>query len=149
VSAPARHGGFTLVELIVSIVVLAIAVAGILAALSAVSVRSANALIAEQATAIASAYLNEVLQKPFGTSDGQIARASLDVVDDYAGLTDVGVHDQTGAAAPNLSQYTVSVAVGAGALGGVPAAQLREIDVTVSHPSGVVVVLSGYRSQYP
>lgn len=144
-----QYGGFTLIELIVSIVVLAIAVASVLAALSAVSVRSANAMVSEQAVAIATAYLNEVRQKPFGTPDGQTARASLDVVDDYAGLTDVGAHDQTGAAVPGLSQYTVTVAVGAGALGVVPAAQLREIDVTVSHPSGVVVVLSGYRTQYP
>jgi MSHA pilin protein MshD len=144
-----RHGGFTLIELVVSITVLAIAVGGMLAAMSAVAANSANTMVSEQATAIASAYLNEVLQKPFGAADGQVTRATLDVVDDYAGLTDVGVHDQTGAAVPALGQYTVSIRVGAGVLGGVPAAQLREVDVTVSHPSGVTVVLSGYRTLYP
>jgi MSHA pilin protein MshD len=146
---PRRHGGFTLIELVVSITVLAIAVGGMLAAMSAVFANSANIMVSEQATAIASAYLNEVLQKPFGAADGQITRATLDVVDDYGGLTDVGVHDQTGAAVPTLAQYTVSIHVGAGVLGGVPAAQLREVDVTVSHPSGVTVVLSGYRTLYP
>jgi MSHA pilin protein MshD len=144
-----RHGGFTLIELVVSITVLAIAVGGMLAAMSAVSANSANTMVSEQATAIAAAYLNEVLQKPFGAADGQVTRATLDVVDDYAGLTDVGVHDQTGAAVPALARYTVSIRVGAGVLGGVPAAQLREVDVTVSHPSGVTVVLSGYRTLYP
>jgi MSHA pilin protein MshD len=143
------QGGFTLVELVVSIVVLAIAVAGVLAALSAVSVRSANVLLSEQAAAIASAYLNEVQQKPFGTSDGQTARASLDVVDDYAGLNDVGVHDQTGAAVPGLSQFNVSVAVGPGTLPGVPAAQQRQIDVTVMTGGSVVALLSGFRTQHP
>jgi MSHA pilin protein MshD len=146
---PRRHGGFTLIELVVSITVLAIAVGGMLAAMSAVFANSASTMVSEQATAIASAYLNEVLQKPFGAADGQITRATLDVVDDYAGLTDVGVHDQTGAAVAALAQYTVSIHVGAGVLGGVPAAQLREVDVTVSHPSGVTVVLSGYRTLYP
>jgi len=144
-----RHRGFTLIELVVSITVLAIAVGGMLAAMSAVSANSANTMVSEQATAIAAAYLNEVLQKPFGAADGQVTRATLDVVDDYAGLTDVGVHDQTGAAVPALALYTVSIRVGAGVLGGVPAAQLREVDVTVSHPSGVTVVLSGYRTLYP
>ena len=143
------QGGFTLIELIVSIIVLAIAVAGVLAALSAVSVRTANAMVSEQATAIARAYLNEVLQKPFGANDGQVARSQLDVVDDYAGLTNVGVRDQTGAAVASLSQFTVTVAVTPAALGLVPAGQARQVDVTVTHPSGVTVVLSGFRTQHP
>jgi MSHA pilin protein MshD len=141
--------GFTLIELTVSITVLAIAAAGVLAAMSIVASRSANDMVTEQATAIAVAYLNEVLQKPFGVADGQTTRPTLDVVDDYAGLADAGVHDQTGAAVAALSQYNVRVTVGAGALGAVPAAQLREVDVTVTHPSGVTVVLSGFRTQYP
>lgn len=106
-------------------------------------------MVNEQAVAIASSYLREVLQKPFGAADGKVARAQLDLVDDYAGLTDVGVHDQTGAAVPGLGQYTVSVAVQPGALGGLPAAEVREVDVTVSDASGVLVVLSAYRTKYP
>jgi len=151
--------GFTLVEVIVSIVVLAIAIVGVLAGLSAVAVRSATAMVNEQAVAIASSYLNEVLQKPFGTGapDGAAPRSQFDVVADYAGLTDVGVHDQTGAAVPGLGQYTVAVTISGGGLpappapaplGGVPVAQLLEVDVTVSNSSGVLVVLSGYRTKY-
>jgi len=143
------ESGFTLIEVIVSIVVLAIAVAGVLGGLSFIAVRSASAMVNEQAVAIASSYLNEVLQKPFGAPDGKVARAQLDTVDDYAGLTDVGVHDQTGAAVPGLGQYNVAVQVQAGVLNGVLAAEVREIDVTVSDASGVLVVLSGYRTRYP
>ena len=149
VRRPGAQRAFTLIEVIVSIVVLAIAIAGVLGGLSFIAVRSASAMVNEQAAAMASSYLNEVLQKPFGAFDGKIARAQLDTVDDYAGLTDVGVHDQTGAAVPGLGQYTVAVRVRAGVLGGVPAAELREVDVTVSDASGVLVVLSGYRTLYP
>ena len=141
--------GFTLIELVVSIVVLSIAVAGVVAALSAISVRSADELVSEQANAIASAYLDEVLQKPFGANDGQVARANFDVVDDYAGLSNAGVRDQTGAVVPGLGQFTVAVSVTPAALGLVPAAEAREVDVTVTHPSGVSVVLSGFRTLHP
>lgn len=141
--------GFTLIELIVAIVVLAIAVAGVVAGLSAVAVRSADQMVGEQANAIASAYLNEVLQKPFGANDGQAGRPNLDVVDDYAGLTDAGVRDQTGAVVPGLGSFTVVVTVTAVALGAVPAAEARQVDVTVTHTSGVSVVLSGFRTQHP
>jgi MSHA pilin protein MshD len=147
---PTRNqAGYTLIEIVVAITVLAIAVSGAVAALAAIAVRSADAMVREQATAIASAYLNEVLQKPFGAFDGHTTRPTFDVVDDYAGLTNSGAQDQSGTLISGLGQYTVAVSVGAGALGGVPAAQLREIDVTVTHTSGVVVVLSGYRTLYP
>jgi MSHA pilin protein MshD len=154
--AACTQGGFTLVEVIVSIVVLSIAIVGVVAGLSAVAVHSASAMVNEQAVAIASSYLNEVLQKPFGTgvADGATMRSQFDVVADYAGLTDVGVHDQTGAPAPGLGEFTVTVNVGAGTLGNppavpaVPAGQVLEVDVTVSDSSGVLVELSGYRTQY-
>jgi MSHA pilin protein MshD len=149
----ARHrrtqAGFTLIEIVVAIVVLAIAVGGSMAALSAIWVQSADAMVTEQATAIASAYLNEVLQKPFGAFDGKTTRPTLDVVDDYNGLNNAGVRDQAGALVPGLGQYNVRVAVGSGALGAVPAAEVRQVDVTVVHSSGITVVLSGYRTKYP
>lgn len=143
------QGGFTLIETVVAIVVLAIAVVGSMAALSAISVQSADAMVTEQATAIASAYLNEVLQKPFGAFDGKTTRSTLDVVDDYNGLNNAGVRDQRGTLVAGLSQYNVRVSVGPGTLGSVPAAEVREVDVTVVHSSGVTVVLSGYRTKYP
>ncbi len=144
-----NQAGYTLVELVVAITVLAIAVSGAVAALSAIAVRSADAMVQEQATAIASAYLNEILQKPFGVSDGHTTRPTLDVVDDYSGLTNSGAQDQTGTLIAGLGQYTVVVSFGGAALGSVPAGQFREIDVKVTHTSGVVVVLSGYRTLHP
>ena len=147
--APAVARGFTLIELVVSIVVLSIAVAGVVAGLTAISVHSADAMVSQQASAIASAYMNEVLQKPFGANDGQVLRPNLDVVDDYAGLTNAGVRDQTGAVVPGLAQFTVAVTVTPTALGLVPAGEAREVDVSVTHASGINVVLSGFRTQHP
>ena len=147
--AKPHQAGFTLIEVVVAVVVLAIAVCGSMAALSAISVQSADAMVTEQATAVASAYLNEVLQKPFGAFDGKTTRPTLDVVDDYNGLNDVGARDQTGTLVPGLGQYTVTVSVGPGTLGAVPGAEVRQVDVTVVHSSGVTVVLSGYRTKYP
>lgn len=148
-SPRATASGFTLIELVVAIVVLAIAVAGVVAGLTAISVGSADEMVSEQANAIASAYMNEVMQKPFGGNDGQVLRSNFDVVDDYAGLSNAGARDQTGAAVPGLAQFTVAVTVTPTALGLVPAGEAREVDVTVSHPSGISVVLSGFRTQHP
>ncbi|HEY6923949.1 MAG TPA: prepilin-type N-terminal cleavage/methylation domain-containing protein [Steroidobacteraceae bacterium] len=149
ISRGSSQAGFTLIEIVVAVVVLAIGIGGSMAALSAISVQSADAMVTAQATAIASAYLNEVLQKPFGISDGHTTRPTLDVVDDYNGLNDIGVRDQTGTLVAGLDQYTVTVSVVPGILGSVPAAEVREVDVRVVHSSGVTVLLSGYRTKYP
>ena len=143
-----RMGGVTLIELVVAIVILGIAVASIIGFLSSIAARSADTLVREQAVAIASSYLNEVLAKSFGVS-GASPRANYTAVGDYNGLLNNGAHDQTGAAIANLNLFTVAVAVVPGALGAVPANEAVRVDVTVTHPSGVVVALSGYRTLYP
>ncbi len=143
-----RLRGVTLIELIVAIVVLAIAVTSIIGFLSSIAARSADSLVREQAVAIASSYLNEALAKPFGSS-GALTRANFTAVSDYSGLIDNGAHDQSGAALANLTQFRVAVSVVAGVLGAVPANEVVRVDVTVNHPSGVVVAMSGYRTKYP
>jgi MSHA pilin protein MshD len=143
-----RSRGVTLIELVVAIAVLGIATVGILGVLSTLSIRSAEALVRFQAVAIASSYLNEALAKSYGSS-GATQRSLFTAVGDYNGLSDNGVHDQRGNAVAGLGQFQVAVNVGPGTLGAVPAANVRRVDVTVSHPSGVVVTVSGYRTQYP
>ncbi len=147
-----RQRGVTLIELVVAITVVAIAVGGVLGAISSISSRSADAMIQQQAIAIAQAYLDEILQRwvvdPNGTP-ANTGRSSWDTVDQYNGLADSGAHDQYGNAIAALSGYSVSVAVTASsALGGVPSTAARRIDVTVSHAPNVTVVLSGYRTSY-
>jgi MSHA pilin protein MshD len=146
-----RHRGATLVELVVAITIVAIAVTTILGAFAAVATRSADAMMQQQAIAIAESYLSEILQRwvvdPNGTPPNT-GRASWDLVDQYNGLVE-RPHDQFGNAIASLSSYTVSVSTSqSSALAGVPAAAARRIDITVSYPPSASVILSGYRTSY-
>jgi MSHA pilin protein MshD len=147
-----RHRGVTLIELVVAITIVAIAATTILGALAAVATRSADAMMQQQAIAIAESYLSEILQRwvadPNGTPPNT-GRASWDLVDQYNGLVDLGAHDQFGNPIASLNAYTVSVSTSqSSALAGVPAAAARRVDITVSYPPSASVTLSGYRTSY-
>jgi MSHA pilin protein MshD len=143
------QGGATLIELVISIVVIAIAASAVLGVLSRTVGRSADAMVLAQGVAIAEAYLEEISLKAFADPDGvdgEAARADFDDVDDYDGLVDAGAHNQFGTALPPLAAYTVTVSVSpSAALPGVPAASAQRIDVRVTHPPNVVVALTGYK----
>ncbi|MGH8179730.1 MAG: prepilin-type N-terminal cleavage/methylation domain-containing protein [Steroidobacteraceae bacterium] len=152
-SSSARCRGVTLVELIVTIVVLAAALAAVLGVVSASAARSADNLLQTQAVMVAESYLNEILAKPFGSvCPAPCTRPQMDEVGDYAGLNDIGVHDETGALVPGLQNFNVRVTVSGSPLGTgpvVPAAQSVLVTVSVTPPNGTTVVLSGYRTSYP
>jgi MSHA pilin protein MshD len=151
-SSPARCRGVTLVELIVTIVVIAVAVSGVLALVTGTAARSAENMQQVQAVAIAESYLNEILQKPFGIDCGPCTRTQMDEVGDYNGLVDVGAHDATGSPVTNLAGYTVRVTVsnpGLGTAPAVPAPQSELATVTVTSPDGQTAALSGFRTLYP
>ncbi len=143
--------GVTLIELIVSIVIVAIAAGAVLGVLSRSAGRSADAMIMAQAVSIAEAYLEEISLKAYADPDGvdgETARTDFDDVDDYNGLVDTGARNQFGAAIAELSRYTVTVTVGtSAALTSVPSADALRIDVRVTYTPNVTVALSGYRTR--
>ena len=146
-----RERGATLIELVVSIVIIAIAAGAVLGVLSRSVGRSADAMVLAQGVSIAEAYLEEIALKSFvdpdGT-DGEALRPDFDDVDDYNGLVDAGARDQFGTALAPLAAYTVTVTVVAStALAGVPGADAERIDVGVTHSGGAVVRLSGYKTR--
>lgn len=145
-----RQRGVTLIELVISIVVIAVAVSSVLGVFSLTAQHSADAMVREQAVAIANAYLEEIALKPVDDvdGDGETLRADFDDVDDYNGLNDSSVCDQFGTTVVGLEPYAVSVSVVPGALGSLPAADVDRIDVTVTHTTGLTVRLSGYRARY-
>ena len=146
-----RQSGLTLVEVVVSIVVVATAVGAVLGVFARNAERSADAMIISQAIAIAEAYLEEVSLKHFSDPDGldaETLRVEFDDVDDYDGLLDSSATDQFGDPMPDLAGYTVSIAVQpTTALPGVPANDARRIDVRVQFEPFVDYTLSTYKTR--
>ena len=146
-----KQRGVTLVELLVSIVIVSIAASGVLGVLSMTTAASADPMIRHQAAAIAEAYLEEILLKPVADpdgADGEAARADFDDLDDYDGLVDVGARDQLGSPIAALGAYNVGVSVApSSGLPGIPAADALRVDVVVTRGSEINFVLSGYRTR--
>ena len=156
---PARQSaqrGMTLVELVITIVILGIAAAAMFSAMAAITGRSADPMLRQQSLAIAEAYMEEISLQAFPASTACAAssngagRGGFDDVCDYNGLfySSQAFAPRSAASTtplPGLSAYEVNVAVVPAALNGVDA--LR-ITVTVTDPSGQPLVLDGYRTAY-
>lgn len=168
---PDRQRGVTLIELVVTIVVISIGATGILLVLDRNTRESGRPVVEHQAIAIAEAYLEEILAKAFCDPDNaecqtgfapgtpqclvcpasEGARGSYDNVCDYNGLPDTTVRNQDGVPIAGLEAYTVQVQVGTGGnLNGLSGASCEVLDVTVNvnGPFGVAVTLGGFRTNY-
>lgn len=157
----ARHlrQGMTLVEMVISIAVLAIGLVGTLQVVRAVGGRSADPMVRQQVAAIADSYLNEILLRDFydpdlGAGPGpcpppEASRTLFDNVCDYDLHVDVGARDALGNPIPDLAAYTVQVSVDdTAALGGLAGpADLLRVDVRVTFGTSVDLSVSGYRAR--
>jgi MSHA pilin protein MshD len=148
-----RQRGMTLVELVISIVIIGIAAAALFSAMAAIGGRSADPLLRQQSLSIAEAYLEEILLQSYLDPTNFAAcqpvptdRGLFDDVCDYRELDDAGARTASGAALAALSDYRVQVAVQPQAnWNGVAA--LR-VDITVTDPAGQSLLLSGFRTCY-
>lgn len=141
-----QQSGVTLIELVVAIVIIGVALAGIVLAFNTTVTASADPVVEQQAISIAQAYIEEVSSKAYADPDGTNAgetRATFDDIDDYKGLHDAGARDQTGATIPGLGDYDVRVFVDEGAM--LNGAGAKRITVTVSHAGITAIKLSTYR----
>jgi len=154
-----RPSGTTLVELIMTIMIVSVALAGVLTVINLNARTSADPMMEHQAIAIAEAYLEEILTKEFTNPEGGDVggpetgegetRATYDDVNDYHGLTDNGARDQNNNAIAGLESYVVSVAVTtSNPLSGISTANQWYVQVTVQPPLGQVFTFSGYRTNY-
>ena len=173
----ARQAGFTLVELVVFIVIVSTALAGVLSVFLNATQASADPMLRRQALAIAESLLEEVQLMPFtfcdpddanletaassagcaslaqglGPNAGEtrFATPQFDNVGDYAGYSMNGIVDITNIAVAGLGGYSASVAVTASALGSITAASgdALRITVTVSGPNSTSVTLDGVRTR--
>ena len=127
-----RVCGFSLIELIVAIVVLAVGATGMLIQINQAIQHSADPQIFQQANSIARSYLEETLLNSFCDPDvstncptfcsganacticsaGEASRDLFDDVCDYDSINDTaGAVDQTGTAIAGLEAYNVNVTV--------------------------------------
>lgn len=149
ISSRRRARGMTLMELILSIVVIGVGLAGVLVAFNQAVRGSADPMVRKQMLAIAEEMMEEITLKPFAVQPAVppvgCARAAHDDVLDYAGYASAGICDIDGIAIPSLATYSVAVAVTPGALpNGVAALQ---VVVTITH-GAEVLTLVGYRTAW-
>ena len=151
-----RSGGFTLIEVITTIVVLSVAAAAIMGMFTNTIRTSADPMIQQQALSIAEAYMEEIQLKPFsdpGGGGGETARAAFDDVSDYGTLSNATIEDQNGDAISELSNYSVTVTIApvtdVNELNGIVSPNALRIRVSVDHTVLDPIVLHGYRTNYP
>jgi MSHA pilin protein MshD len=170
-----RHQrGLTLIELIVFIVIVGVALAGVLTVLDHTVRHSADPMIRKQALAIAEAMMEEALAQPFTWCDPDDAVAETAAgtggctvpevigVETVAGSTDTrpsntspfdnvsdyhNLSTTTNIAGGGTAVYTASVAVEEVALNGIAASDALRITVTVTAP-GETIELQGYRTRH-
>ncbi|MBB2486423.1 type II secretion system protein [Mitsuaria sp. WAJ17] len=169
------QAGLTLVELLVFIMVLGLALAGVLQVFAMATRASANPQAQRQALAIAESLLQEVQLQPFTFCDPDDAAATtaasaagcattaealgpeagetrytapqFDNVNDYHGFSMSGIVDITNSPVAGLSGYSASVQIAPAALMTVPAGDALRITVQVSGPGNTSVTLQGYRTR--
>ena len=170
--------GLSLVELLIFIVVVGSALAGVLQVFLQSTRASADPMLRRQALSIAESLLEEVMLMPFtfcSSNDANVETATstagcasgadalgpeageprgaapqFDNVNDYHGYSMNGIVDITNTAVSGLSAYSASVNVAAAALGTIAAASgdALRITVTVTGPAGTSVTLDGYRTRH-
>jgi MSHA pilin protein MshD len=132
-----RTAGFTLIEVIVAMVIIAAAAVTILGLMSSIATSSATSMEMTQATSIANSYLRRVLASPFNT----VAVTAID---------EMGARDPYGNAIAGLQNYRVQVNVATLALGMAPdqvlAAQSCFVTVTVTGPTQTVTQLTAFKT---
>lgn len=168
--------GFTLIELIITIVVISIALAAMLGVFSSSMSRSADPMWRNKSIKLAQLYLDEVLSKKFdentpvggepaagsgggapaltacgslGSEAGEV-RATYDDVDDYDGLADSPPVAVNGALDSSYGSYSVSVVVVCdGTAASVNGNQhAKKIKVTVTAPAQGAMDFYTYKGNY-
>lgn len=165
--ARVRHGGFTLIEMIVFIIVVGVASAGLFSALNQHTVSSVNPIYQVRALELAQSHLDMAFGKRYdevspnggvppcnsltgvactgsgslGPDAGEASETDYDDVDDYQGYS------------PSLPAgyagftLNMTVAYRGGDLG-LAASAAKYVTVTVTPPVGEPVVLGGYRGNF-
>ncbi|WP_273204144.1 type IV pilus modification PilV family protein [Marinobacter subterrani] len=160
------QSGATLVELVITIVIISVAIAGVVGAFALITGRSADPLNQTRAVALAQIYMDEILSRrydedtPVGGSPREPGctinteeanRADYDDVDDYNAINNAVPANAEGTAlGADYGNFRVSVTVEcAGDEIGLPLEEdAKRIDLLVTDPSGQGYSFSAYRANY-
>jgi MSHA pilin protein MshD len=144
-----RMAGVTLVELVVAMVIVGVALAGLVSVYNRASIASTDPLITQQMLAIGETMMEEVMLKPYtGNKVPDALRAQYDELDDYASYAKQAVTDVDGNAIAGLERYQIGVTVGTApqTLPGVATTDVKRIVVTVWN-GNQNLVLTGWRTK--
>jgi MSHA pilin protein MshD len=162
------HRGATLVELVMTIVIISIAIAGVVGAFSLIAGRSADPLNQTRAIALSQLYFDEILSRKYdhntpdggvprqegcsiGPEGGESDRSDFNDADDYDGLDESPPLNADGNEVdPAYQSYRVQVTVACegGEVGLSDDDDAKRITVTITDPSDNNYVFSGYRGNF-
>lgn len=169
--------GFTLVEIIITIVFISIVMVGVLTAYNNTMKASANPLQQIRAVELGQSFMDEIFNKRFdensgqggtprcGSSDvGQVActlsgnfgseagevRSTFDDVDDFHGLNESPPLDSLGNARNGYDNYAVQISVrySGNELAGIANNDAKRIEVTTTTPKGDSYTFTAYRVNF-
>lgn len=154
-----RARGFTLLELVITLVIIGVAFGAIAGLVATLGRGSASPVLQTQALYLAQGYLEEAMLRAYADPDGVaegclVSRDLWDDIGDYHAclnpttpLAAAAPSDSSGAALPGLSRYRVSMTVAAPtSVGG---ATTRRVEVRVTHEDGGFDLrIAALRAQY-
>lgn len=159
--------GATLVELVITIVIISVAIAGVVGAFALITGRSADPLNQTRAVALAQLYMDEILSRrydedtPVGGVPREMGctiateetggRETYDDVDDYDEIVDAAPANAEGTSlVADYDNFRVSISVSCAGneVDLVNNDDAKRIDLTVTDPSGNDYLFSVYRANY-
>jgi len=157
--------GMTLVELVMTIVIISVAIAGVIGAFSLAAGRSSDVLSQVRAIELAQLYADEIMARRYDESTGSggtpvyagscnigadagESRATFDDVDDYHSTDDQPPRSADGAIS-GFSDFRVQVSVVCAGTGlGLAQQNAKRIDLLVTAPGGYQYDFSVYRVNF-
>jgi len=148
--------GISLIELIMFIVIVSVALAGIVLVMNQTTGNSANTLVRKQALTAAESLLEEIAAHPVSgvttcaptLPHSEVRNTNFFKVCDYDLYATSGIFYMNGASVVGLTKYKLSVAVSAVKLYAMPVGSAVQITVTVSSPLGQATNATGFRTAY-
>jgi len=157
-----KEEGFSLIELVITIVIIGIALTALSSSLFSAVGRNADPLWQAKATHLAQAYLDEILSMRYaetsplgggsismcnedGVEAGETSRSLFDDVDDYNGLTETADFLDVSATS-NYTGYSIVIEVTCVGPTNTDSTNSKLIAITITSPTSQTLVFSTFRA---